>query len=961
MVMLLKPWREVAVPHEDVLRGTFQQSEFAADLTRVHNGTATDEYKDPKLFYARTYITEGMRLLLDSIVRRLCSLGGEPVVQLQTAFGGGKTHTLLAVYHLAKGEVPLHELQGVGPIVDAVGVVEVPKARVVVLDGNQLSPNQPQMHDGQPIRTMWGELAWQLGKRAAYERIRESDESGTSPGKGVLSALLEEYAPCVILMDELVAYLRQFEEGRQYAGGTFESNLSFIQALTEAVKAVPNAMVLASLPESELELGGPRAQLALDSLEKIFGRVQALWKPVGAEEAFEIVRRRLFSAIADERAMEETCQAYMQMYLQHAGEFPSETQESRYLERLRASYPIHPAVFDALYNVWSSMDKFQRTRGVLRLMAKAIHKLWTDGNTSPMIQPADLPIDFADVRNDLLYYLPQGWDPVVERDVDGPRSETARLDRDTRFGAVQAARRVARTIFLSTAPEVPGQAARGIEIPDILLGCMQPGQTVGVYKDVLRRMSDTLHYLNVAGTRYFYDTRPNLRREMESRKQRFGRDETEKDIRDRITKWLVRRAPFEGVHVFTSSADVPDDERIRLVVLPTEAAYSRSAPEDAQEAAKQILTMRGTQPRLNQNRLLFLAADYDVVQRLRDHVRTALAWASIQKDVAELRLNLDVLQQNQVKQQLDTAQQVAARTLRDAYKWMLIPYQEVRNGKGLGPLLWEAVMLSSSAANTMDEICNKLKDNEFLIETWSPVHLKPQLEKWFWKEDKSAVSAFEVWRSMCRYVYLDRLTDMEVLRRAIEVGVRSGAFGIAYAEADGEYRGFAFEEHAPVAMDESLLLIEPQEARAYAERKQREAQQARVPEVVDTQGGSPSHAPLQEGSLTGVHRPVNTPATGTTVGTYVREDGGNGQAREIAAAKRRFYGTVQLNAMTSKMEFSTIFDEILKHFTSRPDVQIELTVDISARSEQGFDEGFQRIISENMRQLKFQHGEFEEE
>lgn len=955
--MNLKPWREVAIPHEDVLRGTFQQSEFAADLTRVHERTATDEYRDPKLFYARTYITEGMRLLLDSIIRRLSGRGGEPVMQLQTAFGGGKTHTLLAVYHLAKGEVPLHELQGIGSIVDATGVVTVPKAHVVVLDGNQLSPNQPLVHEGQSVHTLWGELAWQLGGRTAYEKVRGADESGTSPGKGVLSVLLAEYAPCVLLMDELVAYLRQFEAGRVYTGGTFESNVSFIQALTESAKAVPSAMILAALPESELELGGPRAEQALDTLEKVFGRVQALWKPVGAEEAFEIVRRRLFSSISNEQGMEETCQAYADLYLQHAGEFPPETQENRYLERLRECYPIHPAIFDALYHVWSSMDKFQRTRGVLRLMAKAIHKLWTEGNRSPMIQPADLPMNDVEVRNDLLYYLPAGWDPVVEQDVDGPRSETARLDRDTRFGTVQAARRVARSLFLGTAPEGSSQASRGMDVSEVLLGCVQPGQTLGVYKDVLRRMSDTLHYLNTAGMRYFYDTRPNLRREMEGRKERF-KEETENEIHQLVVNWLKRRLPFDGIHVFTSDADIPDDENLRLVVLSPEASYRQYYPEDVYSLAQKVLTHRGNTPRLNQNRLVFFAADADVLSRLRDNVRTLLAWASIQKDLAGKRMNLDMFQQQQVEEQLDKMQQVVQRLLQDTYKWLFVPYQEVRAGKGLGPLGWEKVMLPGSASDALSEILAKLKENEYLIDRWSPIHLKPRLEMWFWKEDKPAVSALDVWKNLCRYVYLERLSDRNVLQQAIEVGVLSGAFGIAYGATDGEYQGFAFGKAVSVTLDESLLLINPQVSQDYAERKRRESEEAN--RVKDEQPApSSTVSSFSDKSVDGeVSWPAQVGLHSIPYGSEVRPSITR-ESLDSETRKHRFYGTVKLNAMTAKITFADIYEKLLKPLIERSDAKIDITMEITVQLAEGFDETLQRKIQENTKELGFNNDEFE--
>ena len=323
-------------------------------------------------------------------------------------------------------------------------------------------------------------------------------------------------------MDELVAYVRQFEDGKTFSGGTYDSNLSFLQALTEALKAVPTAVLLASLPESDKEAGSQRGINALRTLEHYFARVQALWKPVAAEEAFEIVRRRLFASIADTQAAATVCRAYADFYVANSADVPHETQESRYFERLMQAYPIHPEVFDRLYEDWSTLDSFQRTRGVLKLMAKVIYRLWNDGNNDLLIMPGSLPLYDADTRNEVIYYLPQGWDPVLERDIDGERAETTALEnRDTRLGAVQACRRAARTVFLGSAPTTPNQMVRGIETERVVLGCAQPGQQTGVFKDALRRLSDHLHYLNSANNRFWFDTRPNLRREMEERKRRF--------------------------------------------------------------------------------------------------------------------------------------------------------------------------------------------------------------------------------------------------------------------------------------------------------------------------------------------------------------------------------------------------------------------------------------------------------
>jgi len=247
--MTLKPWREVAIPHPDVLEGTFQQSEFAADITAVRTGNAGHEYQDAPAFFQPTFITEGMRLLLTQVAQRLNGRGGEPVIQLQTAFGGGKTHTMLAVYHLASRKCALAELAGIPALIDQAGLMDVPRARIAILDGNAHAPGQAWKYGKQSIRTLWGELAWQLGGEDAYALVKEADTSGTSPGKAVLKTLLEQHAPCVVLVDELVAYIRQFPDGPALSGGSYDSNLSFVQALTEATKLVPSAILLASLPE----------------------------------------------------------------------------------------------------------------------------------------------------------------------------------------------------------------------------------------------------------------------------------------------------------------------------------------------------------------------------------------------------------------------------------------------------------------------------------------------------------------------------------------------------------------------------------------------------------------------------------------------------------------------------------------------------------------------------------------
>lgn len=943
--MTLKPWREIAEPHSDVRRGNFLQSEFAADLTRVHAGTASEEYQNPANFFQRTFITEGMRLLLDSVVRRLAGKGGDPVIQLQTAFGGGKTHTMLAVYHLAKGDAPASELPGVPPILDAVGINELPKARIAVLDGNQSSPNQPVIRDGIRVHTLWGDLAWQLGGAEGYALVADADTSGTSPGKAVLEQLLSRYTPCVILIDELVAYVRQFEDGRALTGGTFDSNLSFIQALTEALKAVPTAVLLASLPASAKEAGSQRGEKALEALAHYFARIHTLWKPIATEEAFEIVRRRLFSNINNKLAQDQICRAFADYYTANRNDFPQETQDSKYFERLVRAYPIHPEVFDRLYEDWSTLDNFQRTRGVLKLMATVIHRLWKNGNNDPLIMPGSFPLMEADTRNEVLYYLPQGWDPVIERDVDGERSETWDLEnRDTRFGSVQACRRTARAIFLGSAPNTTTQGLRGIDLERIILGVAIPGEPVNLFKDALRRLGDRLHYLNEANNRFWLDTRPNLRREMEERKRRFqDREDVFPIIHDRVQGSFVNGI-FGGTHIFTNSGDVPDDWALRLVVLPPDAAFSKSGQSLAIDRATEILRNRGDQPRFRQNRLIFVVADYDSVSRLKDHVRSYLAWRSIVNDYKDNRIVLDNLMARQAQASLDQAEQTVKRMVRETYKWLLAPMQEARPGKGLSETVWEHFSLNPSAQNCSQEIERVLKDNELLIGEWAPIHLAKVLRDWFWKENIKDVSALNVWQQSCQQLYLPRLKDDDVFFNTMAAGAESREFfGIAQGKEDDRYIGFSYGRRTSLIRDSSLMLIEPIAAAAYMEQM-RAAEEA-----------SRAQAAGAASTTTQLAGEGNPPATGPSSGSA----SGAGTGNANPAISKRYYNVLTLEPIQAKRQFADLADEIVQQFTVRPGVNVTITVEIQAESSIGFDAGIQRAVTENCTTLKFPPGSFE--
>jgi hypothetical protein len=354
----LRPWRQLVTPHPDVASGRYQQAEFAADLHQVWRDEAADEYGDPVEFFRRTFLTDGLRRLLLNAVRRWHRDGGDPVVELQTNFGGGKTHSMIALFHLAAGYPP-SELPGVEAMLAEASLPTPPEARAAVLVGQMISPGQiTKKSDGTEIRTLWGELAWQLGGAESYRLVADADRSGTSPGVALVD-LLRRHAPCLVLIDEWVAYARQLYGVDGLPAGSFDAQFTFAQALAEATRAVEGALLVVSIPASDIEVGGEGGRSALERLKNVIGRVESSWRPASAEEGFEIVRRRLFDDLPADRAPQRDAvvKAFGDLYRSQRAEFPVGCTEGDYQRRLTAAYPIHPELFDRLYGEWSTLDK----------------------------------------------------------------------------------------------------------------------------------------------------------------------------------------------------------------------------------------------------------------------------------------------------------------------------------------------------------------------------------------------------------------------------------------------------------------------------------------------------------------------------------------------------------------------------------------------------------------------------
>jgi len=946
----LKPWREVVSPHPDVASGRYQQAEFAADLWQVYLGEGSDEYRDPVEFFRRTYLTESLKRLLVGAVQRLSGVGGDPVVQLQTNFGGGKTHSMLALYHLFSGTPPA-ELPGIETVLKDAQVTALPAVRRVVLVGNRISPGNPaRKPDGTVIRTLWGELAWQLGGREAFERVRADDERATSPGDR-LRELFNDYGPCLILIDEWVAYARQLHDAADLPAGSFETQFTFAQALTECAKLAPRCLVVISLPASEaggspyvqaedVEVGGQRGREALDRLRNVIGRVEAAWRPTSAEESFEIVRRRLFQPMTDPeqfKARDVVARAFAELYRTQAAEFPPECREAGYEQRLKAAYPIHPEIFDRLYTDWSTLLNFQRTRGVLRLMAAVIHSLWEKGDKNPLILPCSIPVDDPRVQFELTRYLSDNWVPVIERDVDGPNSLPVRLDSEVpNLGKFSACRRVARTIYLGSAPTATA-AHRGLEDRRVRLGCVMPGEAPAVFGDALRRLAGAATYLYQDGARYWYSTQPTVTKLAEDRAEQLKRDpdKVAREIERRVRADARQIGDFGGVHPFPqSSADVQDDLDARLVVLGLGTAYTKNGESPALTAGKQILEFRGNAPRLYRNTLVFLAADQTRLQDLDEAVRRYLAWESIleEKDA----LDLSPHQVRQAEEQKRAADATVAARLPETFQWLLVPTQ----AQPQATVEWQAIRLTGNDVLAV-RASKKLRNEELLVTALAGTRLRMELDRVpLWRGDHVAIK--QLMEDFARYIYLPRLKDPGVLIRAVRDGValmtweqESFAYADSFDEGAGRYRGLRAGQQVSLPdTDPPGLLVKPEAARRQLDAEQRAA----VP-----RGGV--------GAATAVGAP-SAPAHDT---------GEAAPITEVPTRPKRFHGSVPLDPTRVGRDAGRIAQEVIAHLAGLPGADVRVILEIEATVPAGVPDNVERIVTENSRTLKFTSHGFERE
>ena len=813
----LPSWRNVIEPHPDVAHGRYKNAEFAADLAQVARGEGAYEYRDPVEFFSRTYVTEGMKGLLVQALRRVNGLDGEPVIQLKTAFGGGKTHSMLALYHLLRGRAPSKKITSIKSVLEAAEVNQPPVCRVAVLVGTALDPAKSKRlanFPGITINTLWGEMAAQLaldaGNPKLYDFVKEADKKGVSPGSETIKNLFDACGPCVVLIDELVAYAKKLWKVDGLPAGSFDNLISFVQEITEAARASQNSLVVASIPESNIEIGeeGSGGQQALAAIEHTFGRMEAIWKPVAANEGFEIVRRRLFLDCKDETTRDQVCQAFSRLYQENSSDFPTNAKEVDYYERLRSCYPIHPEIFDRLYEDWATIERFQKTRGVLRLMAAVVHNLWMNQDGGLLIMPGSISLDVSNIRDELTRHVGDNWNAIVDHEVDGKASIPFQKDQEvSRFGRLMAARRVARTIMLGSAPSTRSDSIRGLETSRIRLGVVQPGENIATFNDALNTLQTSLTYLysNPSNDRFWFDTRPTLRKIAEDRASQRSEEEVEMEIERRL-KSIRKERPFGRVHVCPdSSMDVSDEQDVGLVILKYRQTYKSNNPQDiAIQAAENILNTRGTSPRIYRNMLAFIAPDQNMMSALREEIKRFLAWKSIKEDSVDL--NLDAAQNRETDNNLNRSNQTIEARIQETYCHLLVPY--IDREIDLKTVVWDVISIRGGSDSIVSKAARKMQQNEQLITQWAPALLNMQLDNLLWR-DKNELNVGDLWKLLCTYCYLPRLASFEVLQNAIQTGVNSEDY-FAYADSvsDGKYVALKYNQYVGF-VDKSGYLVKP--------------------------------------------------------------------------------------------------------------------------------------------------------
>jgi len=679
----LRPWYAIATPHEDIREDRLEEAIFAANIWAVVEGAAPEVYLDPEEFFRKTYLTNGLATTLSHVARALSGGkdAGDRIISLQTSFGGGKTHTLVALWHLAHHADTIWSSPDCEKVRQAVGELPTGIKHVAVFTNRTCDATQGRLTpDGIHTRTLWGEIAVQLGGPTLYEKVRANDEAQRTT-QGLFAAVLRAAAPCLILLDELADYCVGAAAVPVGNSTLADQTISFIQELTEAVQEVPGTVVVATLPASRLEVAqSEKGQEAFITLEKRFYRLGADVKPVADEEIYEVVRTRLFESIAPPNAVDtpqKVAAAYQALYSEHEREVPSEVCKAIYRDDIERAYPFHPALLDGFYKRWGSHPDFQRARGLLRLLASIVGDLWRrrDATTwsQPLIQPCHVRWSLDPLAAALTRLWGQAYQSVAAADVLGEKSNAGVLD-DERGGDYRReaiGRGIASAILLGSFGGVGERL--GYSAKDIKVACSRPGLNWNYTDGALLELEQRCFFLHAApagnlGKRYWFGTKPTLNKLVVQYRQRVSGGSFDEEILETLYERSRSLRPREATWrlVIDASAELPEQKSLTLILLPPTLAYNDD-PASQKAVKDRVLEVSehcGGRSRLYRNTLVFLAPSSRGVSKLRQAYREREALRGVRRDYAE---QLAEDEREDLQKRLANAERLALEALGPAY------------------------------------------------------------------------------------------------------------------------------------------------------------------------------------------------------------------------------------------------------------------------------------------------------
>lgn len=676
-----RPWFQTVSPHLDIRQGRLDESVFAANLAEVALGNGREIYNNPAVFFSKTFFTAGLKTVARRVIK---GMNGEEdaenrVISLQTGFGGGKTHTLISLYHLARWGRNAAQSGDASALVQYTGVPNFDKANIAVFTNTTNDPaNGRTTPEGINIQTIWGELAWQLGGQAAYDILRKNDEQLIAPA-GLFKKVLEQCQPALILVDELADYCVKASARKAGNSSLADQTISFMQELTEAVAGANHCVAVVTLPASPQEVGNtPEAQAILNSLQKRVSRVGADTQPVADEEIYEVIRRRLFEDIGDPAAVESVVSKYMELYQQHSTELPQHAAKSEYRQKMLKAYPFHPELIDVFRIRWASHHDFQRTRGALRLLAAIVSDLWKRQQSLPgsnlLIHTSDVNCANLDALTGQLKKLyGNGYDAVISADVAGSSSNAFKIDSNKKdFGQYYLTQGIAATILLNSFGS--DGANKGLGVPELKLNALRPDSfnhnSVNGALDELESNAYYLYYAQSggAGKRYWFHTKPNINILINQAKNDIRNDEIEAEILKRVNQSTGNLALF-GKALVNPSEDIPEQQKPTLVILsPKYTASAGGANGHTKPLVEKLATQKGNTQRIYRNTLLFLTCSELGIGKLQSDTRDYLACQKISQEYSS---QLEREQKEEINRRLQEASRQTDTALVVAYSIVL--------------------------------------------------------------------------------------------------------------------------------------------------------------------------------------------------------------------------------------------------------------------------------------------------